>query len=258
MTDSENNTIQNATNYGASCPQVTDGNSVPGPFDEDCLYLNVWAPRASSPKSTGYPVMLWIYGGAFVEGSTTNVIYDGLSWTNAAIKKNNSFILVSFNYRVNVMGFFSQSTLLDENGQIIANQGITDQRMAMKWVQDNIAQFGGDKNSVTIMGQSAGSYSVCIHMVSPLSSGLFHAGILDSGTCDTLTILRDKSFAYSTANSLASLVGCNMTNSTEQLDCLQDVNSTLLVAAIANVSVPSSTLPPFKDQEKVGEFFHSI
>jgi len=153
------------------------------------------------------------------------------------------------------MGFFSQSTLLDENGQTIANQGITDQRMAMKWVQDNIAQFGGDKNSVTIMGQSAGSYSVCIHMVSPLSSGLFHAGILDSGTCDTLTILRDKSFAYSTANSLASLVGCNMTNSTEQLDCLQDVNSTLLVAAIANVSVPSSTLPPFKDQEKVGGIF---
>ncbi|CAF4919462.1 unnamed protein product, partial [Rotaria magnacalcarata] len=79
-----------------------------------------------------------------------------------------------------------------------ANQGITDQRMAMTWIRDNIAQFGGDKNSVTLMGQSAGSHSACIHIASPLSASLFHAGILDSGTCDTFIYLRDKSFAYST------------------------------------------------------------
>ncbi|CAF4399143.1 unnamed protein product, partial [Rotaria magnacalcarata] len=92
--------------------------------------------------------------GGFKEGSATLVIYDGLSWTNAAIQENNPFIMVSMNYRLNVMGFFAQSSLLDDNGQTIGNQGITDQRMAMKWVRDNIAQFGGDKNYITLMGES--------------------------------------------------------------------------------------------------------
>ncbi|CAF1316817.1 unnamed protein product [Rotaria sp. Silwood1] len=223
-----------------------------GPFDEDCLYLNIWAPRAPpSTSSTGYPVMLWIHGGGFQEGSSTQIIYDGLSWTNEAIQENNSFIIVTINYRLNVMGFFAQSALKDSNGQIIANQGITDQRMAMKWVQDNIGQFGGDKNSITLAGQSAGSYSVCLHIVSPLSAGLFHAGIMESGSCDIPFYMYDKQVAYSITNDLAWRVGSNMTNSTEQLACLRDVNSTLLLTTMFNVSIPSSTSLIFKDQLKV-------
>jgi para-nitrobenzyl esterase len=252
MSTSQNDAIRNATNYSPSCPQINTGGAVPEPIDEDCLYLNVWAPRAPAPTPEGYPVMLWIHGGAFIEGSATTTIYDGLSWTNAAIKENNSFIMVSINYRLNVMGFFAQSALLDEKGQTIANQGIADQRIGLKWIRDNIAQFGGDKNAITLMGESAGSNAVCLHMVSPLSAGLFHTGILDSGPCDTASYLRDKSYAYSIANNLASLVGCNMTNSTEQLDCLRTVNSTLLVDATANVSIPPSTSLAFKNQEKVG------
>ncbi|CAF0897846.1 unnamed protein product [Didymodactylos carnosus] len=253
MTDGQNNTVRNATHYSPSCPQIDRGGITPGPFDEDCLYLNVWAPRAPPPaQSTGYPVMFWIHGGGFLEGSATQVIYDGLSWTNAAIQANNSFIMVSINYRLNVMGFFAQSTLLDVNGQTIANQGITDQRVAMKWVQDNIGKFGGDKNLITIMGQSAGSHSVCIHIVSPLSDGLFHAGILESGPCDTVSYLRDKQFAYSTANELASLLGCNMNDSAQQLSCLRNVSSDLLVAVAANVSIPPSTVLAFKDQINIG------
>jgi len=258
MTSNQNGTVQNATNYGPSCPQFVLDGSVPSLYNEDCLYLNVWAPRTPSTKPTGYPVMLWIHGGAFIGGSAAQASYDGLSWTNAAIGENNSFIMVSINYRLNVMGFFAQSALLDENGQTIANQGITDQRMAMKWIQDNIAQFGGNNNSITLMGESAGSQSVCFHLVSPLSTGLFHAGILNSGTCDTLAYVRDKSFAYSTTNSLASLVGCNMTNLTQQLACLRTVSSTVLVAASANVTIPPSTIPVFKDQEKIGGNFPFI
>ena len=139
--------------------------------------------------------MLWIHGGGFIVGSSTTAIYDGFRWTNAATQMNKSFIMVRMNYRLNVLGFFAQSTLLDESGKTIANQGITDQRMAMKCVQDNIAQYGGDKNSTTLMGKSAGSQSVCICIVSPLSADLFHTGILQSGPCDTLTNLRDESFA---------------------------------------------------------------
>ncbi|CAF5143941.1 unnamed protein product, partial [Rotaria sp. Silwood1] len=139
----------------------------------------------------------------------------------------------------------------DSNGQIIANQGITDQRMAMKWVQDNIGQFGGDKNSITLAGQSAGSYSVCLHIVSPLSAGLFHAGIMESGSCDIPFYMYDKQVAYSITNDLAWRVGSNMTNSTEQLACLRDVNSTLLLTTMFNVSIPSSTSLIFKDQLKV-------
>ena len=195
MSDSQSDTIQNATHYGPLCPQINQDGSFPSPNDEDCWYLNIWASRVPSTKSTGYPIMLWIHGGGFIVGSSTTTIYDGPSWTNAAIQMNNSFIMVSMNYRLNVLGFFAQSTLLDESGKTIANQGITDQRMAMKCVQDNIAQIGGDKNSITLMSESAGSQSVCIYIVSPLSADLFHTGILQNGPCDTLTNLRDGSFA---------------------------------------------------------------
>ncbi|CAF3722372.1 unnamed protein product [Rotaria sp. Silwood1] len=256
VNDINNGTIQNATHYSPSCSQIERVSITSGPFDEDCLYLNIWAPRAPpSTSSTGYPVMLWIHGGGFQEGSSTQIIYDGLSWTNEAIQENNSFIIVTINYRLNVMGFFAQSALKDSNGQIIANQGITDQRMAMKWVQDNIGQFGGDKNSITLAEQSAGSYSVCLHIVSPLSAGLFHAGIMESGSCDIPFYMYDKEFAYSITNDLAWRVGCNMTNSTEQLACLRDVNSTLLLTTMSNVSIPSSTSLIFKDQLKVIQVF---
>ncbi|CAF3723874.1 unnamed protein product [Rotaria sordida] len=252
ITDINNSTIQNATHYSPSCPQIERVGITSGLFDEDCLYLNIWAPRASpSNSSRGYPVMLWIHGGGLQEGSSTQIIYDGLSWTNAAIQENNSFIIVSINYRLNVMGFFVQSALTDANGQAIANQGITDQRMAMKWIQDNIGQFGGDKNSITLAGQSGGSYSVCIHIVSPLSAGLFHAGIMESGSCDIPFYMYDKQFAYSVTNDLASRVGCNMTSSTQQLACLRNINSTQLITTMLNVSIPLSTSLIFKDQLKV-------
>ncbi|CAF0868276.1 unnamed protein product [Rotaria sordida] len=237
-------TVQNATHYGPSCPQIDRTGMAPGPFNEDCLYLNIWAPRDPPVQSTGYPVMLWIHGGGFFEGSSSQIIYDGLSWTNAGIQANNSFIMVSINYRLNVVGFFAQSALVDDHGQTIVNQGISDQRIVMQWVRNNIRQFGGNSDSITLMGQSAGSHSVCTHIVSPLSTNLFHAGILDSGTCHTPTYLRDKQFAHSTANELALLVECNMTDSKH-----------LLLNAAVNVPIPSSTSLAFKDQTKISGVF---
>ncbi|CAF4401826.1 unnamed protein product [Rotaria socialis] len=187
MTDSQHGTIQNATNYSPSCLQINREGLILGPTDEDCLHLNVWAPTKPSTSSAGYPVMLWIHGGAFIEGSATQVIYDGLSWTNAAINEKK------------LLHHGQHSISIKPNGIFFS----------IGFIRDNIAQFGGDKNSVTLMGQSAGSRPVCIHIVSPLSASLFHAGILDNGSCDTLIYLRDKSFAYSTTQNLASLVGFN-------------------------------------------------
>ncbi|CAF1457641.1 unnamed protein product, partial [Rotaria sordida] len=254
--DSRNDTVRNATYYSPSCPQTIREGGSSGPFDEDCLYLNIWAPHTPPPStSTGYPVMLWLHGGALQEGSSTQIVYDGLSWTNAAIQVNKSFIMVSINYRLNVFGFFAQSALIDDNGQTIANQGLSDQRMAMKWIQDNIGYFGGDKNKITLAGQSSGSTSVCIHIVSPLSIGLFHAAILESGSCDTVSYMFDKQFAYSTANDLALRVGCNMTDSIQQLACLRAINSSLLFTNAINVSIPLLTSPSFKNLIKLGQVF---
>ncbi|CAF3735930.1 unnamed protein product [Rotaria sordida] len=174
-------------------PQGKQGRATSDPFDEDCLYLNIWTPHTLLPStSTGYPVMLWMHGGGLQEGSSTQIIYDGLSWRNAAILANKSFILVSINYRLNVFGFFAQSALIDDNGQTIANRTFSDQLMAMKWIQDNIGYFGGDKNKVTLAGQSRGSQSVCIHIISPLSVDLFHPAILESGFCDATSYMHDK------------------------------------------------------------------
>ena len=108
------------------------------------------------------------------------------------------------------------------------------------------------KNPVTLMGESAGSQSVCIHIVSSLPTGLFHTSILQSGPRNSLTYLRDESLAHSTANDLASLVGCTVDNWVRRLDCLRAIQSNKLVAAMTNVSISPSTSLVFKDLEKVG------
>ena len=113
-------------------------------------------------------------------------------------------------------------------------------------------QSDSNKISITLVGESTGSQSVCIHIVSSLSVSLFHAGITKNRSRYTASHLRDNSLTYSTGNNLASPVGCNMTNSGEQLACLRTVNGTLLLAAIANISILPTTCLAFKNQEKVG------
>jgi len=142
---------------------------------EDCLYLNVWTP-ARSP-SERLPVMVWIYGGAFETGSTSEHRQDGVGLAAKGV------VVVSMNYRVGVFGFFSHPDLSRESGHASSGDyGIMDQIAALKWVQRNIAAFGGDPGNVTIFGESAGSYSVSILMASPLARGLFVKAIGESGS----------------------------------------------------------------------------
>eukprot|EP00762_Andalucia_godoyi_P008428 ANDGO_04674.mRNA.1 Para-nitrobenzyl esterase len=154
---------------------------------EDCLYLNVWAPAPpSSPSpSSLLPVVVWIVGGGMTSADITNPTYSGRLY----VAERESVVYVTFSYRVSVFGFFSSAALQQENGvgRGNGNWGVEDQRAALQWVKMNIAQFGGDPSRVTLQGESAGAHSVCYHLVSPPSQGLFHAAILESGSCDSIT-----------------------------------------------------------------------
>lgn len=144
------------------------------PISEDCLYLNVWTGAKSSNEAR--PVIVWIYGGGFGTGGSAVPIYDG----EAMAKKG--IVFVSINYRVGVFGFFAHPELTKESGlNASGNYGLMDQLAALRWVQHNIASFGGDPHNVTIAGESAGSISVNALVASPLGKGLFQKAIAESG-----------------------------------------------------------------------------
>ena len=141
---------------------------------EDCLYLNVWTPAKSS--SERLPVMLWIFGGGFQAGSTSEPRQDGEDLAKKGV------VVVSCNYRLGIFGFFSHPSLTSESAHHASgNYGLMDQIAALRWVRDNIAAFGGDAHNVTIFGESAGSFSVSAIMAAPPAQGLFQKAIGESG-----------------------------------------------------------------------------
>jgi para-nitrobenzyl esterase len=145
-----------------------------GAVGEDCLFLNVWTAAASSAATR--PVMFWIYGGGFNEGSSSVAVYDGTALARKGV------VVVTVNYRVGPLGFLAHPELSKESEHHVSgNYGLLDQIAALKWVQKNIAAFGGDPNAVTIFGQSAGALSVTSLMRSSLAKGLFARAIAQSG-----------------------------------------------------------------------------
>jgi para-nitrobenzyl esterase len=142
------------------------------PQSEDCLYLNVWAPA----RAKKLPVMVWIHGGGFFGGSGSQAGTDGSRLTRQGV------IVVTLNYRLGIFGFFAHPELSSESpAKASGNQGILDQIAALRWVQRNIAAFGGDPKRVTVMGESAGAVSVAMLVASPLAEGLFQRAIAQSG-----------------------------------------------------------------------------
>jgi len=142
-------------------------------YDEDCLFLNIWAPE-NAKEGDNLPVLFYIHGGGFTGGCGHEKHFDGPRWAEKGV------IAVTVNYRLGPMGFVCLPELEEEAGHT-GNYGLYDQMTAMKWVQNNISAFGGDKNNVTIMGQSAGAMSVQQHVLSPLTDGLFHKAVMSSG-----------------------------------------------------------------------------
>jgi para-nitrobenzyl esterase len=141
---------------------------------EDCLYLNLWMP--AQPDVPKLPVMVWIHGGGFIAGSSSEPRQDAGNLSKKGV------LVVSMNYRMGVFGFFSHPELTQESGHDASgNYGLMDQVAALQWVKKNISAFGGDPDNVTIFGESAGSFSVSALMASPLSQGLFRRAIGESG-----------------------------------------------------------------------------
>jgi para-nitrobenzyl esterase len=140
---------------------------------EDCLYVNIWAPV----KRTGrLPVMVWFYGGGFVNGGSSPAVYDGSRFATRGV------MLVSFNYRLGRFGFFAHPALTQENPEgPLGNYAFMDQIAALQWVQRNAAAFGGDPNNITIFGESAGGDSVLTMLTSPAAKDLFQKAIVESG-----------------------------------------------------------------------------
>ena len=167
--------VRDATEFGPRCLQgQIFADIVFKDLSEDCLTLNIWTPAKSA--AARLPVMVWIHGGGFQAGAGAEPRHDG----EAFARKN--IVLVTINYRLGVFGFFSHPELTRESGrQASGNYGMLDQVAALRWVQDNIASFGGDPGNVTIFGESAGSFAVSALMASPLARGLFHRAIGESG-----------------------------------------------------------------------------
>lgn len=166
-----------ANEYAHDCmqkPFPSDAAPLGTPPDEDCLYVNVWTPavRQSGPL----PVMVWIHGGGFVNGGSSPAVYDGSHFARRGV------VFVSFNHRLGRFGFFAHPALKKENpAGPLGNYGFLDQIAALRWVQRNVAAFGGDPGNVTLFGESAGGGSVNTLMISPLAKGLFHKAIVESG-----------------------------------------------------------------------------
>ncbi|MES1198596.1 MAG: carboxylesterase family protein [Pseudomonadota bacterium] len=169
--------VRQATDYGPACFQpesrlnniYADG---PFPMSEDCLSLNIWSPA----HARNAPVFVWIYGGALVGGTSREGVYDG-----ARMAQRSGLVVVSINYRIGVLGYLAHPELSRENPEgISGNYGLLDQIAALRWVQRNIAAFGGDPANVTIAGESAGGLSVMYLMASPMARGLFSKAIAES------------------------------------------------------------------------------
>jgi para-nitrobenzyl esterase len=187
--------VRPAIEFGPSAPQglpAAPGMLAEGPQSEDCLYLNVYTPALDGARR---PVMFWIHGGAFVVGSGSQPLYDG-----GRMAERGDVVVVTINYRLGALGYL----YLGQHGDWGApNAAQLDQVAALRWVRDNIAEFGGDPNNVTIFGESAGSMAVCTLLAMPAARGLFHRAIAQSGA--SLRLLRPDNAARITEALLKEL-----------------------------------------------------
>ena len=218
--------IREATEFAPSCPQQPGGFAPPGPFSEDCLYLNVYTPDLRDRREVGHPVLVWIHGGGLAIDAARN--YDP---TKLAVEGT---VVVTINYRLGALGFLSHPALASRPGGPSGNYGLMDQQAALRWVRSNIAEFGGDPDNVTIAGQSAGGLSVLAHLVSRGSRGLFDKAIVQSGTFALTQLSLADAEEFGQAFAANPAIAC--TDQTAR--CLRDVAIDDLVTTFPTAAIP--------------------
>lgn len=172
--------------------------------EEDCLYINVYTPQVN--QKAQFDVIVFIHGGCFQFRT---------SYTNRPhYLLENNIVFVTLNYRLGPLGFLST-----EDDVVPGNNGLKDQNAALKWIRDNIQYFGGNPNSVTITGHSAGGASVSYHYLSPMSAGLFHRGIAKSGIA--LMPWAQTEGSLEKAKKLATSLGCNSESNKDMIECMR-------------------------------------
>ena len=220
------------TEFGPSCIQIPA--SITYKYlpnrnqSEDCLSLNIYVP-ANSPSSNKKSVMIWIHGGGYSTGQA--MLYDG-----SYLAAYGDVIVVTINYRLEVFGFFSTN-----DGVAPGNYGLWDQKLAIQWVHDNIDSFGGDSQSVTIFGQSAGGFSVALQAINPNNTGLFQRVIAQSGVSNTL--LATSPMPRLTAQKLVTLLNCSVQLTAETISCLQNKAADEIQHAYATLVAQRVTTP---------------
>ncbi|XP_043325900.1 bile salt-activated lipase [Cervus canadensis] len=193
--------------------------------NEDCLYLNIWVPQGRKEVSHDLPVMIWIYGGAFLMGSghganfLSNYLYDG-----EEIATRGNVIVVTFNYRVGPLGFLSTG-----DANLPGNYGLWDQHMAIAWVKRNIAAFGGDPDNITLFGESAGGASVSLQTLSPHNKGLIKRAISQSGVGLCPWAIQENPLFW--AKKIAEKVGCPVDDTSKMAGCLKITDPRALTLA---------------------------
>ncbi|MFJ8493836.1 carboxylesterase/lipase family protein [Streptomyces sp. NPDC094038] len=209
--------VREATAFGNPCPVLPSGNG-PRSETEDCLDINVWRP-AGVRAGARLPVHVFIHGGGLTNGS-------GAQNDESKLVRETGVVGVSLNYRLGVFGFLGLPALTEEGGES-GNYGFMDQQAALRWVQRNIAAFGGSPAAVTIDGESAGGWSVCGHLVSPGSRGLFARAVIQSGSCPS----EPQAQAEAAGTAFARQAGCDGTDQAAVLGCLRSASAGSLLDA---------------------------
>jgi para-nitrobenzyl esterase len=218
--------VRDAREFAPSCPQADGLFMPPGELSEDCLYLNVYTPARPDPGPRSHPVLVWIHGGGLATDGARN--YDPRQLASEGT------VVVTVNYRLGALGFLAHPALASRPGGPSGNYGLMDQQAALRWVQRNIREFGGDSRNITIAGESAGGLSVLAHLVSPESRGLFQRAIVQSGAFALTQVSLGDAEAFGQAFASNPQVGC----ADQTARCLRGVAVEDLVGNFPTAAIP--------------------
>ncbi|XP_014456101.2 acetylcholinesterase [Alligator mississippiensis] len=216
-----------------------------GPFSEDCLFLNVWVPYPQ--PSAPVPILIWIHGGGFVGGAASLPAYDG-----RFLAATENVIVASMNYRLGALGFLSLPPAAP------GNTGLWDQQLALRWLRDNAAAFGGDPDRLTLFGSSAGGASVDFHLLSPVSQTLFTRAVMQSGAATAAWAWVAPEEAKQRSRTLGQLLGCPDGDDTALVSCLQGKEAEEIIKNQVSVVRDPALLDFFFLPTADGEFLPDV